>query len=324
LEETLDESATTPAPRWGFQRGLRRAAMLIAIAIWALLIFYGGMGVGWDEALYRQLYAADDQFLARNARVLSRVGSWVVLVPAALAAAILLAFSRRRRAALLLVIVFGGRLLVEIQKIIVDRDRPGIPQHLEAVHSMSFPSGHAANAMITWVAIALLLPVSFRNRAIAVGIGLALALQAGWSRVALGVHWPSDVLGGWAFATFWLIFCMRLASVRPETDVLAGLPKRGTLRGRPAFLSRRRRNMADNKRADIARDNDDSEIIDRMEDAPSHGGASGGNLQRDIGSRAEEQHDVDGKPGVTRVQDKDKPEQANLPRYNQGNSKLNP
>jgi undecaprenyl-diphosphatase len=313
LEESLEETATVPAPRWGYQRGLRRAAMLVAIVMWAVLIFYGGNGVGWDEALYRQLYAADDAFLARNARVLSRMGSWVVLVPAAILAAILLAFSRRRRAALLLVIVFGGRLLVEIQKIVVDRDRPGVPQHLEAVHSMSFPSGHAANAMITWLAIALLVPVSFRNRAVAVGIGLALALQAGWSRVALGVHWPSDVLGGWAFATFWLIFCMRLASVRPETDAPARLPKRGTLRRRPAFLSRRRRKMADNKRADAARDHDDSDIIDRMEEGPSQSGVSGGNLQRDIASRAEEEHDVDGKPGVTRVTGKDKPAGGDAP-----------
>lgn len=243
----MEETASVPAPRWGYQRGLRRAAMLVAIVIWGVLIFYGGTGAGWDEALYRQLYAADDALLARNARLLSRVGSWVVLVPAAILAATLLAFSRRRRAALLLVVVFGGRLLVEIQKIIVDRDRPGVPQHLEAVHSMSFPSGHAANAMITWLAIALLLPVSFRNRAIAVGIGLALALQAGWSRVALGVHWPSDVLGGWAFATFWLIFCMRLASVRPEADAPATPRKRGSLRRRTAFLTRRRRRMAEGR-----------------------------------------------------------------------------
>ena len=75
----------------------------------------------------------------------------------------------------------------------------------------------------------------------------------------------------------------------------------------------------DNRRADIARDNDDSDLIESMEDAPSHGGASGGNLQTDIGSRAEMQRDVDGKPGVTRVQDKDKPEEADLPRFNERN-----
>ena len=75
----------------------------------------------------------------------------------------------------------------------------------------------------------------------------------------------------------------------------------------------------DNSRTDSARRHDDSDIIDNMEDAPAQGGVSGGNLQRDIGSRAEEQHDVDGKPGVTRVGAKDKPEEADLPRYNERN-----
>jgi undecaprenyl-diphosphatase len=86
------------------------------------------------------------------------------------------------------------------------------------VQTLSFPSGHAANATITYMAIALLVPVKQRNRAISVGLGLALALQAGWSRVALGVHWPSDVIGGWAFGLFWVALCMRLASARPEGE----------------------------------------------------------------------------------------------------------
>ena len=59
---------------------------------------------------------------------------------------------------------------------------------------------------------------------------------------------------------------------------------------------------------------DDSETIDAMEEGPAFGGASGGNLQRDIGSRDEE---VEGGDGVTRVRDSDKPEQADLPRYNE-------
>jgi undecaprenyl-diphosphatase len=315
----VEPSETTVVQRWGFRRSLRLFFALTALGIWLALMILGGAGVEWDEALYRRLYAADDAALAQNARVLTMIGGWTVLVPVAIVAAVLLAFTRRRRAALLLIMVFGGRLLVEFQKVIVDRDRPGVSPHLEAVSSTSFPSGHAANAMITYLAIALLIPVSQRNRAVAVGIGLALALQSGWSRVALGVHWPSDVLGGWAFAAFWIMLCMRLASARPEADAAAPAPERGTLRGRASLLIRRRRKM-DNRRADSARDHDDSELIENMEPAPSHGGAHGGNLQRDIASRAEEQHDVDGKPGVTRVQDKDKPEQANLPRFNEGTS----
>jgi hypothetical protein len=72
----------------------------------------------------------------------------------------------------------------------------------------------------------------------------------------------------------------------------------------------------DNRRADIARDHDDSELIESMEDAPSHGGSKGGKLHTDIGSRAELEHEVGGSHGVTRVQDKHKEDLANLPRYN--------
>jgi hypothetical protein len=73
----------------------------------------------------------------------------------------------------------------------------------------------------------------------------------------------------------------------------------------------------ENPRTESARENDDSDIIDAVEDAPGQSGASGGNLQRDIGSRAEEQRTTGDSDGVTRVRDKDKPEEANLPRYNQ-------
>jgi hypothetical protein len=74
----------------------------------------------------------------------------------------------------------------------------------------------------------------------------------------------------------------------------------------------------ENRRTETARQTDDSQLIESMEEAPSFSGASGGQLQRDIGSRAEMQREDVGEPGVTRVQDKDKHEgEANLPRYNQ-------
>jgi hypothetical protein len=61
---------------------------------------------------------------------------------------------------------------------------------------------------------------------------------------------------------------------------------------------------------------DDHDIIDAMEDAPSFGSASGGNLQRDIGTRDELDQEIGDGDGVTRVRDGDKPEQADLPRFN--------
>ena len=188
---------------------------IAAASMWLAVLVFGGVGWRYDLGVSRALYA-EDGALARNALLLTRFGGWAVLTALTIAIAVMLAYTRRVRAALLLFTVFGGRLLVELQKVLVDRDRPGVSPHLEAVHSMSFPSGHAANAMITYLAIALLLPVGQRNRAIAVGIALVAALLVGWSRVALGVHWPSDVIGGWAFGILWIAICMRLASARPE------------------------------------------------------------------------------------------------------------
>jgi hypothetical protein len=77
------------------------------------------------------------------------------------------------------------------------------------------------------------------------------------------------------------------------------------------------RNDRGSDRAETARDNDDSDLIDAMEAAPAFGGASGGNLQRDIGSRDEIHEEVGDGDGITRVRDSDKPEEADLPRFNQ-------
>ncbi len=75
--------------------------------------------------------------------------------------------------------------------------------------------------------------------------------------------------------------------------------------------------MTENRRTETARENDDSELIENMEDAPSFSGAAGGELQRDIGTRAELDHGDVGEPGTTRVRDSDKGEGANLPRFNE-------
>jgi hypothetical protein len=62
---------------------------------------------------------------------------------------------------------------------------------------------------------------------------------------------------------------------------------------------------------------DDSELIESLEDAPSQGGSSGGNLQRKIGARAEEMHEIGDGDGPARVRARDKTEGANLPRFNE-------
>ena len=190
-------------------------ATALSAAVWIAMAILGGTEWPVDQRFLADLAVYEDTTFARNAFILTTLGGWEVLTGVTLVAALFLAFSRKMRAALLLFIVFGGRLAVELQKIVIDRDRPGQSPFLEAISSNSFPSGHAANAMITYLAIAFLVPVRQRNRAIAMGLGFAAALQVGWSRVALGVHWPSDVIGGWAFGLLWITVCIRLATDRP-------------------------------------------------------------------------------------------------------------
>jgi hypothetical protein len=71
-------------------------------------------------------------------------------------------------------------------------------------------------------------------------------------------------------------------------------------------------------RAETARQTDDSDLIEGMEGAPSHGNRSGHQINHDIASRDELKQEV-GEGSVTRVRDSDKPEQANLPRFNESN-----
>jgi undecaprenyl-diphosphatase len=114
--------------------------------------------------------------------------------------------------------LFVGRMAVELHKLLTGTPRPPIAGEVMSDASLSFPSGHAANSMITYVAIALLVPVAQRNRAIAVVLAISLSIVIGLSRVVIGVHWPSDVIGGWAFGLLWVVIFMRLASARPEPE----------------------------------------------------------------------------------------------------------
>jgi len=193
-------------------------AVALTGALWLTMMLVGGAASPYDMSLDSLFCARNDPMLLRDAKFITFFGQAWVLVPLALAAAAFLAIRRKRRTALLLIMVFVGRLLVELQKIMIARPRPDACGRFVVTHSYSFPSAHAANSMITFMAIALLLPVRQRNRAIAVGLALAATLQVGASRVMLGVHWPSDVIGGWSFGLLWVIVCMRLATDRPDSE----------------------------------------------------------------------------------------------------------
>ena len=188
---------------------------IFSFGAWLVMLIWGGPGSQADAWAREWVAVAGKPGIERFAHTVAWIGEWQVLTGVAALGTILTAIRRRRRAALLLIMIVMGRLLVEIQKIFVGRLMPNAQVYFEGHQSPSFPSVHAANAMITYLAIALLLPAREWKHAVYITLALILAVLAGWSQTALGLAWPSDVVGGWAFGLFWVMICLRLATDRP-------------------------------------------------------------------------------------------------------------
>ena len=193
-------------------------AFLALAGLWLAMLVYGGPDEAWDRQVFAEIHGGTEQSVIRWAGLVTQLGGWIPLTVIGIAAVAFLAVKRRRRAALLLVMLFVGRMAVELHKLLTGTPRPPIAGEVLVDASLSFPSGHAANSMITYVAVALLVPVAQRNRAIAVVLAISLSIVIGLSRIVIGVHWPSDVIGGWAFGLLWVVIFMRLASARPEPE----------------------------------------------------------------------------------------------------------
>lgn len=188
-------------------------AVLAALAlVWAAMLWLGGAEL--DRAVLASLYAGDSPW-GRAAQTVTQLGSFPVVMALAAIGALLLTWRRETRAALLLLALpMSSGLLVELLKRWIGRLRPHDQEHLLVeVQSYAFPSGHTANATVVWLGLALLLVRGPRARLFAIAAAALLAVAIGLSRNMLGVHWPSDVVGGWALGLFWILLLARLARV---------------------------------------------------------------------------------------------------------------
>ncbi len=131
-----------------------------------------------------------------------------------------------RVSAILIGAIVSGSILVAIFKDFLERPRPDLVHHLVSETSMSFPSGHAANSAIAYLTIAVLFIRFERHlgtRLFVIAMAALIVLAIGISRVALGVHWPSDVLAGWLLGTGWACFWALIVKL-PVANVPDSLP----------------------------------------------------------------------------------------------------
>jgi len=211
------------------------AGLLVVGSAWSFVALAGEVTEGetqaFDEWILRQLREPHDPadpigppMVEEAARDVTALGSVTVLGLIVLAVVVGLALQRRRGAALLvLVSTVGGALLSTALKALFGRQRPGVVPHLTEVLTASFPSGHAMLSAVVYLTLGVLLSRLVQSvwaRAWCLLVALGLTVLVGLSRLYLGVHYPTDVLGGWAAGMAWALGCWLVAR---------GLQRRGSV-----------------------------------------------------------------------------------------------
>jgi undecaprenyl-diphosphatase len=145
-------------------------------------------------------------WLQEAVRDITSLGSFSILALILLLVVVALAMSGRRGTALFVAIsVIGGEILSTIFKATFNRTRPEFVD-AERVLSASFPSGHAALSAVVYLTLGTILAGSTEKlslRIFYIGTAVFLTLVVGLSRLYLGVHFPTDVIAGWALGIAW-------------------------------------------------------------------------------------------------------------------------
>lgn len=190
--------------------GLIAAAAALLLFTWLGREVLEGEALRLDSRLRTLAQATASPTLTAIMVAASFYGGPVVLIPAALAAGFGFLIHGWHRGALLVVLtVAGAALLNWLLKVTFARVRPEAFFDYPLPASPSFPSGHALYAASILGGLAALLTARLKHGPFRVAVWSAaifLILLVGFSRVYLGVHYPSDVLAGYSIAVVWVTF----------------------------------------------------------------------------------------------------------------------
>jgi undecaprenyl-diphosphatase len=191
--------------------------IFVGLAVVTALI---GIGVrawapGFDLQALQSIAASRSSALTSVAQVVSDAGSFALLAPLSIAFLLLRRWKRPADDIALVVIAAGCAALPSVVKLIVARPRPTI-EHLVHLSSLSFPSEHSTQAAGIYLTIAIMLSKGLGRgrRELVITLAVVIGLAVAWSRVYLGIHYPTDVIAGLLLGWSWALLVFHWA--RPK------------------------------------------------------------------------------------------------------------
>ncbi len=199
-----------------------RSKLIVGAIVLALLAAFLKLGSevaelefdALDRAVLASLRDADGtpvgpRWLARAMLDITALGSGAVATLVTTIAVLYLALARRRALALIVAVAaIGGWGVMALAKGFYARPRPDATLAIDLATGLSFPSGHTIAATAVYLTIGSVLARAIEprvQRIYVLCVAAALAVIVGVSRVFLGVHYPSDVLGGWLVGGAWAL-----------------------------------------------------------------------------------------------------------------------
>jgi undecaprenyl-diphosphatase len=225
-----------PTPK---ERRLRRSALVLAAVSAALAIGFlalsRAVAHGSTEQLDRRLLLAmreaDNRsdpvgplWFEESCRDMTALGGTTILALVTVTVTAFFWLAGIHRAAAYVALAVVGAVALNLGlKAAFDRPRPDLVPHGAHVYTASFPSGHSMLAAAVYLTLGLVASRFVprrRLRVLLIGVAVVVTGAVGFSRVYLGVHWPTDVAAGWAVGGAWALVCWCAAAWLQDYGVL--------------------------------------------------------------------------------------------------------
>jgi undecaprenyl-diphosphatase len=175
-----------------------------------------GKSFAFDKSLLIEIYTFSNPQLDLLMLAITYLGNPSSIVTLFLLSFLLLWWHKDYLEAKIFMLASLGALFLNVGlKLFFTKNRPQLWDQLIIEKSFSFPSGHAIGSMVLYGFLGYLLANRYPKLAVLIyGLTTILILSIGFSRLYLGVHWPTDIIGGYAIGFLWLMACLTTLKIQ--------------------------------------------------------------------------------------------------------------